>query len=162
LQRGVWFGGRLCLECPESPTGSRSFRPCDASWLALASCREDTSMPAKGHKRVANFGEERGRVESAGGLEAMRVPPVRTDRTSLPYYEPPHPRRETSRSVFESAASPEVVMAAATAAAGGVESLPDASVASFGQTAVLEAVIGNDDRVRVDDARMLSNPWRQI
>ena len=53
-------------------------------------------------------------------------------------------------------------MAAAGAAAGGVESLPDASVASFGQTSMLEAVIGNDDRVRVDDARMLSNPWRQI
>ena len=60
-------------------------------------------MPAKGHKRVANFGEERARVESAGGLEALPVPLVRTDRTSLPYYEPPHGRRETVRTVLESA-----------------------------------------------------------
>jgi V8-like Glu-specific endopeptidase len=38
----------------------------------------------------------------------------------------------------------------------------DAAEGSFGETQMLEAVIGQDDRVRVADPLMSSNPWRQI
>jgi glutamyl endopeptidase len=38
----------------------------------------------------------------------------------------------------------------------------DVAEGSFGETTLLEAVIGNDDRLRVDDGLTRSNPWRQI
>lgn len=38
----------------------------------------------------------------------------------------------------------------------------DAAAASFGETAALEVVIGQDDRVRVTDELIRTNPWRQI
>jgi V8-like Glu-specific endopeptidase len=41
-------------------------------------------------------------------------------------------------------------------------SLPDAAAASFGDTTLLEAIIGSDDRVKVSDQYLSTNPWRQI
>jgi V8-like Glu-specific endopeptidase len=40
--------------------------------------------------------------------------------------------------------------------------LPDAAVASLGDHTLLEAVIGNDDRVKVAPELLQGNPWRQI
>jgi len=44
----------------------------------------------------------------------------------------------------------------------GSEPVRDVAEASFGETTLLEAVIGNDDRVRLADALTRTNPWRQI
>jgi V8-like Glu-specific endopeptidase len=42
------------------------------------------------------------------------------------------------------------------------EVLPDAAVASLGDHSLLEAVLGNDDRVKVAPELLRGNPWRQI
>ena len=81
--------------------------------------------------------------ESAVGL---------TNRPSLHYYRPPSGRRSRS----------EATVLELDAPAGVAEPLLDVAAASFGNTTVLEVVIGNDDRVRVADDLMQANPWRQI
>jgi V8-like Glu-specific endopeptidase len=73
----------------------------------------------------------------------------------LPYYQPPEARRRRS----EAAAVVREAMAPAEAVSGPVR---DAAEGSFGRTVMLEAVLGNDDRVRVADPLMRTNPWRQI
>ncbi len=107
-------------------------------------------MPADGHKPVTN---ESGAAEAAKLVLESSVKP-RTNRPSLPYYLPPSPSR-TRRAAG-------IVLEAA--AEGGGDALPalDAARASFGDSTVLEAVIGNDDRVKVAQARLGMNPWRQI
>jgi glutamyl endopeptidase len=80
----------------------------------------------------------------------------RVNRTALLYYRPPAVRRPQAATTFNEALVSDFAMTP------GAPALPDAAVASFGETAVLETVIGNDDRVKVTDDRMHANPWRQI
>lgn len=75
-----------------------------------------------------------------------------TNRPSLPYYQPPARRQSRTEAT--------VLELEATAPAS--EPLLDVAAASFGDTTILEVVIGNDDRVRVADEMMQANPWRQI
>jgi V8-like Glu-specific endopeptidase len=89
-------------------------------------------------------------------LEAAVVAPV-TNRTTLPYYRPPSRSRAGMGSTISEAMVPEGVLESMT-----LEALPDVAAASFAETLVLEAIIGNDDRVRVADNLMRANPWRQI
>ncbi len=84
--------------------------------------------------------------------EAVPAPTVR--RITLPYYRPP------SRAIGRLKSLNELFIA--ETAMGGTGPPLDAAAASFGETAILEAVIGNDDRVRVVDNLMRANPWRQI
>jgi glutamyl endopeptidase len=103
-------------------------------------------MAPPGHNPVHNTD---GQFESFS-LEAAVASEIQlTNRKTLPYYEPPKRRPATVEESF-----------------AGFESfnelLPDVAVASFGDTSFLEVVIGNDDRVKVDNALMSANPWRQI
>jgi V8-like Glu-specific endopeptidase len=77
-----------------------------------------------------------------------------TNRVSVPYYQPP---KAPPRIINEVAVFGELESATTLEAA-----LPDVAVASFGDPSVLEAVIGNDDRVKVAKAMLSANPWRQI
>lgn len=104
-------------------------------------------MSAPGHRTVTNFGPQ---LEAAAFVEPG--PPV-TNRTSLPYYKPPIiPRRHLNEAAVLTEAGAEAPL----------EQLPDVSIASLGGSPILEAIIGNDDRVKVDQAFMSRNPWRQI
>src|SRR5215831_17839556 len=109
-------------------------------------------MAGRGHRRVTNFGAKKTLRDPRLRLETGAPP--RTNKSSLPYYRPPS-RPETM--VDESA-----VMYGSTAVPVPSVVLSDAAVGSFGETAVLEAIIGNDDRVRVDNGYLRVNPWRQI
>lgn len=105
-------------------------------------------MAAPGHLPVTS---DKRLPEERRVLEA--VAPV-TNRDSLPYYRRPRPR---SRLVDEYAIPSEIAEPWNFNLA-----LPDVAVASFGDTPLLEAVIGNDDRVKVSNSLLSSNPWRQI
>jgi len=105
-------------------------------------------MANPGHRPVTS---DEPQSEKPVVLEAAA--PV-TNRTSLPYYRrPTPPPRVVNESgiLFEPAEPWEFKLA-----------LPDVAVASFGDTPLLEAVIGNDDRVKVASSLLSSNPWRQI
>src|SRR5262245_2455390 len=106
-------------------------------------------MPTAGHRPVTSLDPQ---PEAAPILEAG-APPV-TNRGSLPYYRGP---RRPARQINEAAFFP-----GAGGPAEPVGALPDVAVASFGDTPLLEAVIGNDDRVKVAREFLSSNPWRQI
>ena len=106
-------------------------------------------MPKEGHKTVRNT-DGGGRQESVV-LESAG-PPLHS-RLTLPYYERPEPR---VRMINESFA-PGAVIEPATG-----EVLPDVSIASLGNAMILEAIIGNDDRVRVSAEHTARNPFRQI
>ena len=108
-------------------------------------------MPAPGHRPLNNSDSNGGGSESRRLVAEAAVAPL-TNRVTLPYYRPPVRRRQV---VTESAALMD------EDADLGVN-LPDVAVASFGDTGFLEAVIGNDDRVKVDRSLLSGNPWRQI
>jgi V8-like Glu-specific endopeptidase len=78
---------------------------------------------------------------------------VRAEAVVLPYYEPPVERSPLESEVILEGSDPDRAVPAPPR---------DASEASFGGTTLLEAVIGNDDRVRLADALTHTNPWRQI
>src|SRR4051794_7089475 len=105
-------------------------------------------MTKPGHLTVRNT-EGIGR-EAPAVLEG--AVPRQKSKPSLPYYQ--RPRRR------------EVILNEAFVADGGdgntSDALPDVAIASMGDATFLEAIIGNDDRVRVSDDRMAMNPWRQI
>ena len=105
-------------------------------------------MAAPGHRPINSDDPQ---FESVRELEAAG-PPV-TNRVSLPYYRPPtrRPRVINESAVLESMSDSELPV-----------TLPDVAVASFGDSGFLEAVIGNDDRVKVDQSLLSANPWRQI
>jgi hypothetical protein len=112
-------------------------------------------IPSPGHKSVAS---ERQPDLGVGKLqlnEAAAAPAVK--RTTLPYYRPPSRRRSSLELSVNEMMLPEVVTELAPP-----EAVLDVAVASFGETNVLEAIIGSDDRVRVADNLMIANPWRQI
>jgi V8-like Glu-specific endopeptidase len=102
-------------------------------------------MAPKGHRPVRNTDRNAGAPEAAPAAAPAKDEPV-----VLPHYQPP-PRPATT--------TPSREAAAVGAPAGPPR---DAAEASFGDSMMLEAVIGNDDRVKVENARMRSNPWRQI
>lgn len=111
-------------------------------------------MPSPGHTPIRSTdparGDERARVIPEAAVVTVARPGL------LPYYRPPRPRtRPMARRVNE-AAGPE---SGAPPPAGRPR---DAAEGSFGSPIVLELVIGNDDRVRVDAATGANNPWRQI
>jgi len=110
-------------------------------------------MPASGHRPETNFGAGRRKPDRGIIKEAAALPP--TNRASLDYYRSPRPN---IRDVVQEAG----VLNPVTMEAEPMVSLPDVAVASFGKTELLEAIIGNDDRVRVADQLLSGNPWRQI
>jgi glutamyl endopeptidase len=110
-------------------------------------------MGAPGHRPVSNRDTETPTRAPAARLEAATLEGGRVKRLSLPYYKPP--RRRTER-LLEAA-----VLDGESAAAPAIP-LRDVAVASFGDTLILEAVIGTDDRVQVSNDLMNANPWRQI
>jgi V8-like Glu-specific endopeptidase len=104
-------------------------------------------MPINGHVPLASESEPELGLRVI--TEAFAPSSNRSNRSSLPNYQPPRRRRPDS--IRESAAP-----------SGSEEFLPDVAVASFGETSILEVVFGNDDRVRVADNLLRANPWRQI
>lgn len=119
-------------------------------------------MAAPGHRPVSSDDPQ---SESVVISEAAPVAAPVTNRVSLPYYRPPKPR---PRVVNESFSFNEFApLSEAAPLIGNEESdlnvvFPDVAVASFGDTGFLEAVIGNDDRVKVAKSLLSANPWRQI
>jgi glutamyl endopeptidase len=136
-------------------------------------------MPPQGHKPIwsdaagpsaaAHAGEAKARrsapnrrvhsereaalVGSPGGGVILEVA-APAESTVLPYYRKPKPRhRRGAEAVDLESFGPEAAEA---------PRLRDAAEGSFGETMVLEAIIGNDDRVRAPDPFMRTNPWRQI
>jgi glutamyl endopeptidase len=103
-------------------------------------------MAAPGHTPVNNFN---GQIES---FVAPKPKVQLTNRETLPYYTPPQKRQRTTMN--ESFVESLSVI--------GNAALPDVSLASFGSAAMLEVVLGNDDRVRVNSDSISANPWRQI
>src|SRR5258708_15868341 len=103
-------------------------------------------MPAPGHLPVSS---ESPQPESRR-LEASALV---TNRASLPYYKLPkiQPRVVNEAAVFGGEEEIDLNVA-----------LPDVAVASFGEPRLLEAVIGIDDRVKVAQSLLATNPWRQI
>jgi len=122
---------------------SPTLRPnCDLELL-------EADMPLPGHKPLTNVGAQPRR--SGVRNEAAALPAA--NRPSLSYYRPPRRRRDSAEAA---------ILEGFTAEAAPMEALPDVAVASFGDITMLEAVIGNDDRVRVADQLLSANPWRQI
>lgn len=106
------------------------------------------------------------RSESASGyLEAATVPvvPSRATRLAIPGYRSARELRPgRGPAMVRAAAAVEGPLEAAAEPAALPMPVLDAGAGSFGNTAVLELVIGNDDRVRVAEADLARNPWRQI
>src|SRR5262249_58840987 len=121
-----------------------------------------------GRRSLRAGGRDGGRRGAPGGDEPMTnrerrevsaaavetAAPAVTSRTSLPYYTRPRTRRRRAVAAESLRPEPARVQEAAT------EVLTDVAAASFGSSAthtnkmVLEAVIGEDDRVRVSPQRM--------
>src|SRR5947207_3360913 len=108
-------------------------------------------MPADGHRPIRNTDPTPAEETSLEVLEAAPSRPA--EAVVLPYYQPPRRRRESPKEeLFEAFADAEIQPSPAR----------DAGEGSFGETMLLEVVIGNDDRVRVADQLLQTNPWRQI
>jgi glutamyl endopeptidase len=106
-------------------------------------------MPAPGHRPVSSNEPQ---FESVR-VEESAAAPV-TNRPSLPYYKPP---TRPPKAVFES-----MPMTADDDDDFPNVALPDVAIASFGDSGFMEAVIGQDDRVKVAKSLLSANPWRQI
>src|SRR5215218_1501866 len=105
-------------------------------------------MSADGHRPIRSTDAETGSLERAAIEEAAVVAPA--EPVVLPYYRPPRAAAGIDgREAFAPGDS-------------GSQPVRDAGEASFGETALLRAVIGNDDRVRLADPLTRTNPWRQI
>src|SRR5262245_15822138 len=109
-------------------------------------------MPRPGHRPITNTDL---RNESAVFETASNGGVVR-NRVSLSYYQPPGRKME----IREAAVMLEGAEIAPPPAP--LEVFPDAAVASLGDHTLLEAIIGIDDRVKVAEALLQTNPWRQI
>jgi glutamyl endopeptidase len=89
-----------------------------------------------------------------GSLEVLESASPRPNEPAvLPYYRPPRARPRRREPVVLEGFAPN---------GAPDEPVRDVAAASFGETVLLEAVIGNDDRVRVADSLMRTNSWRQI
>jgi glutamyl endopeptidase len=116
--------------------------------------------------------------ELSRGLTLESVGPTLTSVPTLDYYHAPRPRRrvrqrgDTEALVLESLAASDDAGQKDWAVIGETSGrfIPDVAVASLGNSAaslgddrmILEAIIGDDDRVRVQPETMTENPWRQI
>lgn len=109
-------------------------------------------MPPPGHRRMTNFGPQANRARQRDEVAVVESSP-RAVRTTIPYYRQPMRRRDVIT---------EAAIVGENNFAEPAWPLADVSDASFGETSLLEVVIGNDDRVRVEQPFMRSNPWRQI
>ena len=107
-------------------------------------------MPPRGHRPIESTTAPRSPARGSRGPRD-RDPAGGTGR--LPYYRSPRARLAERDEVALDALAPESPLDSP---------VRDAAEGSFGETMVLEAVIGNDDRVRVADALTRSTPWRQI
>ena len=111
-------------------------------------------MSLGGHRPIRNTD---GGPAHSGPPESVVVDevaqPLTTEPVVLPYYQPPRGRKPIARDVILEGSGPEDSLSG---------SIRDAAEASFGATIMLEAVIGNDDRVRLADPLIRTNPWRQI
>lgn len=107
--------------------------------------------PPKGHRPIRSTDPLPEETAPRGTDEAAVA--VRPEAVVLPYYEPPRDRTRMESEAIPEASGREDATA---------EPLRDAAEASFGETTMLEAVIGNDDRVRLADDLARTNPWRQI
>lgn len=88
---------------------------------------------------------------------ARPAPPVDVTPPLVPAYQSPrelHRLRRLQREALEVGGN-EVAIAE-------LPPIRDAAEGSFGETTILEVVIGVDDRVAVEDGQIRSNPWRQI
>jgi glutamyl endopeptidase len=107
-------------------------------------------MSPKGHRPIRNTDPPPTESGALAINEGSLIAPA--ESVVLPYYRRPRGQtRMAEEVILESEADDE--------ASGPVR---DAAEASFGETTLLEAVIGNDDRVRLADALTQTNPWRQI
>jgi len=111
-------------------------------------------MTSSGHRPVKNTDPIN---EAASAQEAAIVP--QRNKTTLSYYRPPR-RQQVIAEAAVMIASPDGSVLEALPES--MEFLPDAAVASLGDHTLLEAVIGNDDRVKVAPELLRANPWRQI
>jgi glutamyl endopeptidase len=107
-------------------------------------------MPPRGHRPMMSTTPRRIRAEA---IEVPEAAILHEEPVVLPYYRSPRARRAERDEATLEAFPPENLPASP---------VRDAAEGSFGETTVLEVVIGNDDRVRLDDALTRSNPWRQI
>src|SRR4051812_29396066 len=120
-------------------------------------------MAARGHQPIfsgAPGGSEAGELLEAAVMPEALLPPrvVRREQAPplVPGYRPP---AEVARSRGRG------IEAAALEAFTGQDPTPlvrDAAEGSFGETSLLEVVIGVDDRVPLGDELTRTNPWRQI
>lgn len=113
------------------------------------------SIPSPDHKSVSSERDSELGLDKLQLNEAAVAPAQK--RSTLPYYRPP----SRTRTGLELSVNEMMLPEAATELAPP-EVVRDVATASFGETNVLEAIIGNDDRVRVADGLMRANPWRQI
>ncbi len=104
--------------------------------------------PADGHRPIRSTDAQPAEGGSVVIDEAAVVSPA--EPVVLPYYQPPRTAAEIE--IPEGFAPDDP-------SSGPVR---DVGEASFGETMLLEAIIGNDDRVRLADALTRTNPWRQI
>lgn len=104
-----------------------------------------------GHRRITNFGSEAGTGHADAAIPEA-AGPTKRERPSLRYYRPLS-RKELAP--IEEGSGPEM---------GSIDDMTivDAAVASFGESPLLEVVIGRDDRVRLKNDLITKAPWRQI
>jgi glutamyl endopeptidase len=115
-------------------------------------------LPTKGHHPIQNT-DSPPDVEAKVVLESAQ--PQMLEEALLPNYVPVRSRRARPAEVINESFPPDPEPAVERSESGDA-TLLDAADGSYGETTVLEAVIGNDDRIRVADAFLSSNPWRQI
>jgi glutamyl endopeptidase len=109
-------------------------------------------MVSRGHHSL--------RSEDAAGFveEAAVLPhPGRPTRPEMPGYQSAKARRPSAPARAESAG---LILESAPPGEAGLGVAVPASAGSFGDSVVLEVVIGNDDRRRVTNVQAF--PWRQI
>jgi glutamyl endopeptidase len=126
---------------------SRSIRPKPH----LSRFRDRSVTQPRGHRPVRSTDPPPPETGSHEINEAALNAP--TEPVVLPYYQAPRAPARMEGDVILEGSDPD------RAASGPVR---DVAEASFGETTLLEAVIGNDDRVRLADPLAQTNPWRQI
>jgi V8-like Glu-specific endopeptidase len=116
-------------------------------------------MPREGHRSL------RSEVSALEAAPAPAPPPPPYTKVALASYRNISEIRELQPARRRPQGIPEGVARLESAEPMMPASGPpaaDVSIASFGNTNVLEVVIGTDDRARVPGADLKRNPWRQI
>lgn len=110
-------------------------------------------MAAPGHQPIKNTPSD---DETASVPEVLIRPRVRAPEAPplVPGYRTPSELSDVRR--------PRVEIDDLEVSIVAAPPLRDAAEGSFGENALLEVVIGVDDRIAVGDDQIRSNPWRQI